>query len=150
MTDKQVTRMLEELREALAAFEKEFTNLSAVSKVEQLQPVIDANNRLQELLTEAKTQFSEVRSSIPHEAGIPPAKELAQLVIGGATEALRATRETQQYLQEFHESLGSKLRSLRTSDELRLADLSAREVERATRYIIKRMTDFLEKPSRHK
>jgi hypothetical protein len=43
--------MLEDLREALAAFEKEFTNLSAVSKVEQLQPVIDANNRLQELLT---------------------------------------------------------------------------------------------------
>jgi hypothetical protein len=142
--------MLEELREALAGFEKEFANLSAISKVEQLQPVIDANNRLQELLTEAKAHFSEVRSSTPHEAGISPAKELAQLVIGGATEALRATRETQQYLQKFQEILGSKLRSLRTSDELRLADLSVKEVERATRYIVKRMTDFLEKPSKHK
>jgi len=150
MTDKQVLRMLEELREALAAFEKEFANLSAISKAEQLQPLVDTNNRLQELLTEAKAHFSEVRSSIPHEAGIPPTKELAQLVIGGATEALRATKETQQYLQEFQESLGSKLRSLRSSDEVRLADLSAREVERATRYITKRMTDFLEKPSRQK
>ena len=150
MTDKQVTRMLEELREALAAFEKEFANLSAISKVEGLQPLVDANGRLQQLLTEAKAHFSEVRSSIPHEAGIPPAKELAQLVIGGATEALRATRETQQYLQEFQESLSSRLRSFKTSDELRLADISAKEVERATRYIIKRMTDFLEKPPTHK
>jgi septum formation inhibitor MinC len=150
MTDKQVTRMLEELREAFEAFEKEFANLSAISKVEQLQPLVDANNRLQELLTEAKAHFSEVRSSIPHEAGIPPAKELAQLVIGGATEALRGTKETQQHLQEFQESLGSKLRSLRTSDAVRFADLSAKEVQRATRYIIKRMTDFLEKPPKQK
>lgn len=150
MTDKQVTRMLEELKEALASFEKEMGNLNTISTLEQLQLLMDANSRLQEHLSEAKVHFSEVRSSIPHEAGIPPAKELAQLVIGGATEALRATRETQQYLQELQANRGSKLRSLRSSDELRLLDASTKEVLRGTRYIIKRMTDFLEKPPTHR
>lgn len=150
MPDKQVARMLEDLKEALAGFEKALGNLSPASTVEHLQLLMEANSRLQEHLSEAKSHFSEVRSSIPHEAGIPPAKELAQLVIGGATEALRATKESQQYLQDLHANMGGKLRSLRSSDELRLLDFSTKEVLRGTRYIIKRMTDFLEKPPAHK
>ena len=146
MTDKQVNRMLEQLRDAAGNFEKQTSDLKAITTVEQLQPLIKANTRLQEVLTEAKTYFTEVRSSIPHEAGIPPAKELAQLVIGGATETLRATKETQQYLQELQTNLSRKLRSLRSSDALHFLEFSTKEVLRGTRYIIKRITDFLEPP----
>jgi ABC-type transporter Mla subunit MlaD len=150
MSDKQVTQMLEQLKDALAEFEKETNNLSAITTLEQLPPVAKANARLQQLLGEAKQYFTEVRASIPHEAGIPPAKELAQLVIGGATEAYRATRETEGYLQQLQTRFASKVRFLKGSDDLRLLDLSTKEALRGTHYIIKRMTDFLEKPSKHK
>jgi hypothetical protein len=144
MSHQHVEQLLERLKGALDALENEFAQLGTMDNVEEVQHLLGTINDLHGALTEAKGYFSEVRSSFAQGTGIPPAKELAQLVIAGATEALGAIRETQHHLQEYQATLSGKLRVRKTLDELHYANFAAKEALRGTRYIIKRMADFLE------
>jgi hypothetical protein len=150
MSHQQVQQLLERLKGALDALEQELADLGTIDDVEEIKHLLATTERLREVLTEAKGYFGEIRSGFAPGSGISPAKELAQLVIAGATEALGSIRETQHHLQEYQATLGAKVRALKTLDDLHYADFAAKEALRRTHYIIKRLTSFLEELPKEK
>jgi len=139
MSRSQALNLQHRLEEALEPFEQELGRFEAVQTPEEVQRLLQVSHQLLELLQEAKNYFVDVRSRVSHIPGITPEKELAQLVIGAATEALSSLREMNHHLEEYKEHLRRKRRA-KTLDELHYATFSAKEAIRRTHYIIRKIT----------
>lgn len=144
MSHDQALQLQDRLEIVLDQFELEITNIEKIMTREDLQNVLDAAEHLRAVLTEVKTYFVEVRDQLSAVVGIPPAKELAQLVIGASTEALSAIRETLHYLEDVKDKVKGKRKTPLTREELHYADFSAKVAIRKSRYIINRISEQAE------
>jgi hypothetical protein len=140
MSHQRVLELQDRLEAVLEPFEKELEQLEKISKVEDFEPFKTAIEKLGLILNEVKTYFKEVRDALEDIKGIPPAKELAQIVIGTSTEALSALKETQHHLDEYCSALTSKRRIPKGPEGLHYADFSAKETIRRSRHILKTMS----------
>jgi len=138
MSRPQALNLQHRLEEVLEPFEQELARFEAAQTPEEVQKLLQVSQQLLTLLSEVKNYFVDVRSRVSHLPGITPEKELAQLVIGAATEGLSALREMNRHLEEYKEHLRRKRRA-KTLDELHYADFSAKEAIRRTRYIIRKI-----------
>jgi hypothetical protein len=144
MSQHYILELQDKTTSALENFEKELAHLSKIQTREELQPLVDEANNLRKVLEELRKYFIEIRSKLANVEGIPPAKELAQIVIGAVTEALGAIRETLHHLEEYQVVFGSKRRKPKSLEELHYIDSSAKEAIRGTYRIIKRIEDHVE------
>ena len=91
-----------------------------------------------------KNYFIDVRNQLADVHGIPPAKELAQLVIGASTEALSAIRETKHNLEELKGKIKGQRKKPLTQEELHYADFSAKVAIRKSRTILNKISERVE------
>ncbi|MFX1566624.1 MAG: hypothetical protein ACFFCH_11610 [Promethearchaeota archaeon] len=144
MSHDQALLLQDRLEIVLDQFETEITNIEQIRNREALKPLLEAAENLRAVLLEVKTYFVEVRNQLSTAIGIPPAKELAQLVIGASTEALSAIRETLHYFEDVKEKMKGSRKTPLTREEIHYADFGARVAIRKTRHIINRITDHAE------
>lgn len=144
MSQHYVLELQEKIIAALEDFERELPRLGEIQTREEIQPLVDKANHLRTVLDEVRQYFIEVRSKMADVQGIPPAKELAQIVIGAVTEALSAIRETLHHLEEYQSALSSRRRKPKTLEELHYVDSSAKEAVRGSKHIIKRIEEHVE------
>jgi Mg2+ and Co2+ transporter CorA len=144
MSHDHVLQLQDRLEIVLAQFETEIVNIEQATTGEDLQSVLEAAEHLRTSLVEVKNYFVDVRDQLSDVVGIPPAKELAQLVIGASTEALSAIRETLHYLEDVKDMLKTKRRSPLTREEIHYADFSAKVATRKSRYIINQISEHAE------
>ncbi|MFX1564034.1 MAG: hypothetical protein ACFFDP_12085 [Promethearchaeota archaeon] len=144
MSHRYILELQEKIIDALENLEEELPRLGVIHTQEELQTLVEKVEQLRAVLDEVKKYFIEVRSKLTDVRGIPPAKELAQIVIGTVTEALSAIRETLLHLEEYKVALRGKRRKPKTLEELHYADSSAKEAVRATRQIMKRIEEHTE------
>lgn len=149
MSHDRTLQLQDQLEIVLEQYEKEFAKLGNIRTQEELQPLFDINEQLRTILQEVKTYFIEVRGNLEKVPGIPPAKELAQLVIGYSTETLMATRETLHHLEEYKLTLVSKRKKTKSREELHYTDHSSGMAIRRTRTIIKKITEFADELPDH-
>jgi hypothetical protein len=144
MSHDHALQLQDRLEIVLAQFETEIVNIEQATTGEDLQSVLEAAEHLRTSLVEVKNYFVDVRDQLSDVVGIPPAKELAQLVIGASTEALSAIRETLHYLEDVKDMLKTKRRSPLTREEIHYADFSAKVATRKSRYIINQISEHAE------
>ncbi len=144
MSHQHVIELQDRLEAVLEPFEKELEQLGKISKPEELDPLNTNIENLTTILNEVKNYFKEVRDTLENIKGIPPAKELAQIVIGASTEALSALRETQHHIEEYRSAFDSKRRTRKSHEGLQYAEFSAKETIRRSRYILKTMNQHLD------
>ena len=108
MSHDHVLQLQDRLESTVNQFETEFTEIQNLTSSDQLTSMIDAVGNLRTVLSEIKKYFIEVRNQLSKVHGIPPAKELAQLVIGASTEAISSLRETEHRFEELKEKLKGK------------------------------------------
>ncbi len=140
MSHDQALELQNRLEMVLEQFENELTQVAKTTTQEELLSYHKAVENLRNVLTEVKNYFVEVRNQLAEVQGIPPAKMLAQLVIGASTEALSALRETEHYVEELKGTIKGKLKTPISREDIQYADFSAREAIRKTRYIINRIS----------
>lgn len=141
MSHDQALEMQNRLEMVLEEFEHEVTQVTKATTQEELRSYHGAVENLRNVLSEVKNYFVEVRNQLAEVEGIPPAKMLAQLVIGASTEALSALREAEHYIEELKSTIKGKLKTPIPREDTQYADFSAREAIRKTRYIINRISD---------
>lgn len=144
MSQDRVLQIQDRLVAVLEPFEQELSKLGKISTPTELDPLYESIKNLHTILNEIKNYFREVRATLNDVPGIPPAKELAQLVIGASTEALGALRETLHHLDEFKKALETKKRTRRSRDEFHYTDFSAMEAIRRSRNILNAINQHLE------
>jgi pyruvate dehydrogenase complex dehydrogenase (E1) component len=144
MSHDQVLQLQDRLEVTVNQFETEFAEIENLTSADQLVVMIDAVGNLRTVLSEIKTYFVEVRNQLSKVHGIPPAKELAQLVIGASTEAISSLRETEHLFEELKEKLKSKRKTPIAPEEIQYADFSAKEAIRKSQYIIKKIGEQAE------
>jgi hypothetical protein len=144
MSHDQALLLQDRLEIVLDQFETELSNIEQIRTREELKPLLEAAENLRVVLIEVKTYFVDVRNQLSTTIGIPPAKELAQLVIGASTEALSAIRETLHYFEDVKEKMKSKRKTPLSREEIHYADFGAKVAIRKTRYIINRIADHAE------
>ncbi len=144
MSHDQALLLQNRLEIVLDQFETEITNIEQIQTREELTPLLEAAENLRAVLVEVKNYFVEVRNQLSTTSGIPPAKELAQLVIGASTEALSAIRETLHYFEDVKEKMKGKRKIHLTREEIHYADFGAKVAIRKTRHIINRISDQAE------
>lgn len=141
MSHDQALQLQDQLEIVVEQFETEVSNIEKIMTRNQLVPVLEVAEHLRTILAEVKTYFVQVRDQLSSVTGIPPAKELAQLVIGASTEALSGIRETLHYLEDVKEKMKSKRKTPLTREEIQYADFGAKIAIRKTRYIINRISE---------
>jgi hypothetical protein len=144
MSHDQALQLQDRLEILLEQFEAEVTHINNITTQEQVEALINASNQLQGILSEVKSYFIDVRNQLADIHGIPPAKELAQLVIGASTEALSAIRETQYNFEELKGKMKGKRKKPLTQEELHYADFSAKVAIRKSRSILKKISERVE------
>jgi hypothetical protein len=144
MSHDQALNLQNRLEIVLEQFELEIANIEKIHVGEELIAVLEAAEQLRVILAEVKAYFIEVRNQLSEVSGIPPAKELAQLVIGASTEALSAIRETLHYLEDVKVKMKSRRKNPLTREEIHYADFSATVAIRKSRYIINRISEQAE------
>jgi hypothetical protein len=144
MSHDHALQLQNRLEMVLDQFETEIANIEQTTAGEDLQSVLSAAEQLRIILAEVKNYFVEVRDRLADVTGIPPAKELAQLVIGASTEALSAIRETLHYLEDVKDMMKAKPGSSLTREEIHYADFSAKVAIRKSQYIINRISEQAE------
>jgi hypothetical protein len=144
MSHDQALNLQNRLEIVLDQFEMEVANIEKIRAREELGAVLEAADHLRVVLTEMKAYFVEVRNQLSSVSGIPPAKELAQLVIGASTEALSAIRETLHYLEDVKDKMKTKRKSPLTREEIHYADFGAKVAIRKSRYIINHISEQAE------
>ncbi len=149
MSHDQALQLQDRLELVLDQFETEVSKVETITTRKELDAILDAAEHLRTVLTEMKTYFIDVRNQLTATTGIPPAKELAQLVIGASTEALSAIRETLHYLEDVKDKVKTKRKTPLTREELHYADFSAKVAIRQSRYIIKRISEQAENLPNH-
>jgi hypothetical protein len=141
MSHDQALHLQNQLEIALDQFETEVSNIEKIMTRDQLKPVLEAAENLRTILAEVKTYFVQVRDQLSSVTGIPPAKELAQLVIGASTEALSGIRETLHYLEDVKDKMKSKRKTPLSREEIHYADFGATIAIRKTQHIINRISE---------
>lgn len=141
MSHDQALQLQDQLEIVVEQFETEVSNIEKIMTRNQLVPVLEVAEHLRTILVEVKNYFVQVRDQLSSVTGIPPAKELAQLVIGASTEALSGIRETLHYLEDVKEKMKSKRKTPLTREEIQYADFGAKIAIRKTRYIINRISE---------
>ncbi len=149
MSHDQALKLQDRLEIVLDQFEMEVMNIEKITIHDELIGVLEAAEHLRTLLGEIKLYFIEVRDQLSSVSGIPPAKELAQLVIGASTEALSAIRETLHYLEDVKDKVKSRRKVPLAREEIQYADFSAMEAIRKCRYIIKKISEQAEDLPEH-
>ncbi|MFW9831483.1 MAG: hypothetical protein ACFFD8_06885 [Candidatus Thorarchaeota archaeon] len=144
MSHDQALDLQHRLEVVVDQFESELEKVEKITSREELNTLLDAAEALGTVLNEVKTYFIDVRNQLTNIHGIPPAKELAQLVIGSSTEALSSIRETLHYFEDLKEKLKVKRKTPITREEINYADFSARAAIRKSRYIINRISEQAE------
>ncbi len=144
MSHDQALNLQSRLEIVLNQFEVEVANIEKIRARDELIAVLDAAEQLRVVLTEVKAYFVEVRNQLSTVHGIPPAKQLAQLVIGASTEALSAIRETLHYLEDFRDKMKSPRKTPLTREEIHYADFGASVAIRKSHYIINRISEQAE------
>ena len=144
MSHDQALQLQDRLEIVLDQFEMEVTNIEKILAPEELLPILESAEHLRTVLTEVKAYFVEVRDKMTAVSGIPPAKELAQLVIGATTEALSAIRETLHYFEVVKDEMKAKRKTPLTREEIHYADFGAKVAIRKSRYIVNRISEQAE------
>jgi hypothetical protein len=144
MSHDQVLQLQDRLEVTVNQFETEFAEIENLTSADQLIAMIDAVGNLRTVLAEIKKYFVDVRNQLSKVHGIPPAKELAQLVIGASTEAISSLRETEHLFEELKEKLKSKRKTPIAPEEIQYAEFSAKEAIRKSQYIIKKIGEQVE------
>ncbi|MHA2406494.1 MAG: hypothetical protein ACXACH_07060 [Candidatus Hermodarchaeia archaeon] len=144
MSHDHALQLQDRLEIVVDRFETEIANIEQTTTGEDLQSVLESAEHLRTVLADVKKYFVDVRDRLSDVGGIPPAKELAQLVIGASTEALSAIRETLHYLEDVKDMVKTKRRSPLTREEIHYADFSAKIAIRKSRYIINRISEQAE------
>ncbi|MFX1563633.1 MAG: hypothetical protein ACFFDP_10055 [Promethearchaeota archaeon] len=144
MKQNNLLELKEKVIAALENFERELPSIGGIETQEKLQLLVENAKHLHEVLNEVRQYFIEVRSRLSDVQGIPPAKELAQIVIGSVTEALGAIREALHHLDEMKEEFRSGHQKSKTKEKLHYAEYSAKEAVRHTQSIIKRIDEHAE------
>ncbi|MFX0169713.1 MAG: hypothetical protein ACFE89_10210 [Candidatus Hodarchaeota archaeon] len=144
MSHDQTLHLRDRLETVLEQFEADVNLISENTTSEQAAQVRESADHLEEVLLEVKRYFVEVRNKLAEVSGIPPAKELAQLVIGASTEALSAIREVEYNLEELENKVKRQRRSTITRREIFYAELGAKEAIRKSHYILKRIAEEAE------
>ncbi len=144
MSHDHALQLQDRLELVIDQFETQIADIEKTTTGEDLKSVLEAAEQLRVILVEVKNYFIEVRNQLSDVVGIPPAKELAQLVIGASTEALSAIRETLHYLEDVKDMLKTKRRSPLTREEIHYADFSAKVAIRKSRYIIRQISEHAE------
>jgi len=144
MSQDQTLHLRDRLEMVLEQFEADVSLLSELSTPEQLTQIRTSADNLEAILTEVKRYFIGVRDKLAETRGIPPAKELAQLVIGASTEALSSILETEHNLEELKTKLKKKRRNPITRDEVYYAEYGAKDAIRRSQHILKRIAEEAE------
>ncbi|MFX1317923.1 MAG: hypothetical protein ACFE9D_08530 [Promethearchaeota archaeon] len=145
MSQDQALNLQNRLEIVVDQFAMEVANIEKIRAREELIAVLNAAEQLRVALTQVKAYFVEVRNQLSTVSGIPPAKELAQLVIGASTEALSAIRETLHYLEDIRDKMKSPRKTPLTLEETNYANFGATVAIRKSRYIINRISEQVEK-----
>lgn len=149
MSQDEALQLQDRLEMILDQFETEVANINNITTNEQLEALIEASDHLHGILSEVKNYFVEVRNQLASIHGIPPAKELAQLVIGASTEALSAIRETKHNLEELKGKIKGKRKKPLTQEELHYTDFSAKVAIRKSQTILKKISERVEELPDH-
>lgn len=144
MSHDQTLHLRDRLESVLEQFEADVGLLSELTTAEQLTQIRSSADKLEEILTEVKRYFIGVRDKLAEAHGIPPAKELAQLVIGASTEALSSILEAEHNLEELGTKIKRKRRSPITKDEIYYAEYGAKDAIRKSQHILKRIAEEAE------
>lgn len=144
MSHDQSLDLQHRLEMVLDQFETEINQVEKIKTRVELETLLEAAKSLRTILVDVKEYFIEVRNQLSSIHGIPPAKELAQLVIGASTEALSAIRETLHYLEDVTGEKKGKGKVSITREEIHYADFSAKVAIRKSRYIIKQISEQAE------
>jgi len=144
MKQHSLLDLKEKIIATLENFEKELPQIHGIETQDKLQLLVEKLNHLRDVLDEVRQYFIEVRSKLSDVRDIPPAKELAQIVIGATTEALGDIRVTLLHLEDIKEAIKSKRRRSKIQETLHYAESSAKEAVRGTQRIIKRIDEHAE------
>ena len=144
MSHDQTLHLRDRLERGLEQFEADVELLSELNTPEQLAKIRTSADNLEDVLTEVKRYFIGVRDKLAEIQGIPPAKELAQLVIGASTEALSSIVEAEHNFDELTSKLKRKRRSPITKDDLYYAEYGAKDAIRKSQHILKRIAEEAE------
>lgn len=145
MSRKQIIKLQSQLEAILNPFEKAMEKLSPTHSLEEIEEMLQATIELENLLASIKSHFQEVRNLLSEVQGIPPAKELAQLIIGASSEALSSLKEVQLHLEEFKLRIKDKRRKRSFSpDELHFAEFGSLTAIRRSHYIINKIAEHLD------
>jgi len=144
MSHDQTLHLRDQLERVLEQFEADVELLSELTTPEKLAQIRTSADNLEEILTEVKRYFIGVRDKLAEARGIPPAKELAQLVIGASTEALSSILEAEHNLEELSTKLKRKRRGSITKDEIYYAEYGAKDAIRKSQHILKRIAEEAE------
>ena len=144
MSHDQTLHLRDRLEMVLEQFEADISLLSELSTPEQLAQIRASADNLEAILTEVKRYFIGVRDKLAETRGIPPVKELAQLVIGASTEALSSILETEHNLEDLDAKLTKKRRSPIDRDQLYYAEYGAKDAIRKSQQILKRIAEEAE------
>ncbi len=144
MSRSKILKLQNRLEAILDPFEKAMEKLAPSQSLEEIENMLQAAEELRIVLDAIRFHFREVRSLLADTSGIPPAKELAQLIIGASTEALSSLREVKLHLEEFHQKLQDKRGKSLSRDELHFAEFGAVTAIRRSHYIIKRILEHID------
>ncbi len=144
MSHDHVLQLQDRLESTINQFETVFTEIQKLTSSDQLKSMIAAVGNLRTVLSEIKEYFIEVRNQLSKVHGIPPAKELAQFVIGASTEAISSLRETEHLFEELKEKLKGKRKTPIAPEAIQYAEFSAKEAIRKSQYIIKKIGEHAE------
>lgn len=144
MSHDHVLQLQDRLESTVNQFETVFTEIQKLTSSDQLKSMIVAVGNLRTVLSEIKEYFIEVRNQLSKVQGIPPAKELAQLVIGASTEAISSLRETEHLFEELKDKLKGKRKTPIAPEAIHYVEFSAKEAIRKSQYIIKKIGEHAE------
>jgi hypothetical protein len=145
MSRAKIIKLQKQLEKILTPFENAMEGLSPNQTLEELEAMLQATRELEALLQSIKSHFQEVRNLLADTRGIPPAKELAQLIIGASSEALSSLREVQHHLEEFKiQREGRRRKRTFSADELHFAEFGSLTAIRRSHYIINKIAEHLD------
>ncbi len=144
MSRAKILKLQNQLETILSPFEKAIEKISPSQSLEELETMLRTAEELRVVLENIKSHFKEVRNLLSDTSGIPPAKELAQLLIGASSEAISSLREVKHHLEDFLEKLRGKRGKTLSSDELHYAEFGSLTAIRRSHYIINRITEHLD------
>jgi hypothetical protein len=144
MTRSKILKLQSQLGATLKPFEQAMEKLAPSMTLEDVEPMLQATLEIRGVLDTIKSYFIEVRNLLTDTIGIPPAKELAQLIIGASTESISSLREVQHHLEEFQEKLKRGRKKPISQDELHFAEFGSLTVVRRSHYIINKISEHID------